>query len=126
MTYVLKVSKAGKNVLTASDPNDFIFNSELNTFKIIAEGNYFSQTVNADPKVFTIAHGRSSTPAVYAFTEFPDGKTTLPNEVDYNFAGKWWLLSVDATNIRLTFYKDDGGANYDVDIKYYIFESPGT
>ena len=37
MTQIIAVSKAGIDVLTATSPNDFIFHSEYNTLKIIAE-----------------------------------------------------------------------------------------
>lgn len=126
MTYSIKVSKAGYDVLTESDINNYIFDSEKNTFKIIDEDSLTGQTVNADPKTFTVAHNQDSTPTVYAFAKFPDNYVSLPNETDYSFGdrGKWWKVTVDSTNINFIFYRP--GSNYDVDIKYYIFESPAS
>jgi hypothetical protein len=128
MAYEIRVSKAGVNVLTATDPNDFIFHSAYNTFKILAEGSATSQTVNANPKTFTVAHSQSSIPAVYAFAKFPDGYVALPNESDRALTGsgdRYWLVEVDATNIYFIFYQG-GSGNYNVDIKYYIFETPAS
>lgn len=126
---VFKVSKQGVNALSSTNPNDYIFHSDLNTFKILSAGNLSSQTVNAEPTTFTVAHGQSFTPAVYGFAKFPDGyvcqagskeraDNTRPIE-------RYWRLEVDATNIRFIFYKGST-ANYNVDIKYYVFESPAT
>lgn len=124
-----KMSKSGVNALTSTNPNDYIAHTDLNSFKILAEGNITSQTVSGNPTTFTLAHGESSTPTVYAFAKFPDGyvcqagskeraDTTKPVE-------RYWLLEVDGTNARFLFYKGTT-ANYDVDIKYYVFETPAT
>jgi hypothetical protein len=39
MAQGIRISKTGVDVLTATNPNDFIFHSDLNTFKILAEGS---------------------------------------------------------------------------------------
>lgn len=108
MTQVIKVSKAGYDVLTESDINNYIFDSRYNTFKIIAEGTLLNQTVNTDPKTFTVAHGLSYTPTVFAFALFPDGYLSLPFETDQVFTvygSRHWTTTVDATNINFIFYK---------------------
>lgn len=128
MAQIFAMSKATKNVLTSTNPNDFIFHSNYNTFKILAQGTLTSQTVNADPKTFTLAHGLSYAPAFWAFAEFPDGKIAHPNEFDYsaqyNVSGGYgtFTLEGDATNIYFIFTKP--GSDYNVNIKYYIFEAP--
>ncbi len=38
MSQVVAVSKVGENVLTATDPNDFIFHSDYDTLKYFAQG----------------------------------------------------------------------------------------
>ena len=128
MTQVIKVTKAGKDVLTATDPNDFIFSSDFYKFKIISEGNLTSQSITGDPTTITQAHGQSYIPAIMAFAKFPDGLTTLPNSLQkstWDDGARYFIAEVDGTNMYFMFYKD-GTANYSVDIKYYIFESPAT
>ena len=128
MTQILAVSKAGVNVLTATDPNDFIFHSSYNTFKILAEGTLLTQTVDADPKTFTFAHGLGYAPNFYAFCKFPDGKVALAGPLSFPydrdtrvfFLGPSFTAETDDTNIY--FVLDKPGSNYNVDIKYYIFE----
>jgi hypothetical protein len=129
---VLKVAKNGISAFS-KDPNDFIFHSDLNTFKILKEGNLNNQTVDADPKTFTVAHDQSYIPGVYAFAKFDDGYIALPDQTNESFidkssatfANKYWQVRVDATNINFIFYKGLTD-NYAVSIKYYVFEIPGT
>lgn len=128
MAIISAVSKETINVLTATDPNDFLFHSLYNTFKIVAEGLLTTQTVNADPKTFTLAHGLGYTPNFYAFAEFPDGKVAVPNSADFKDKpptvqgyGRFDAES-DGTNLSFVFTKPY--SNYNVNIKYYIFEVP--
>lgn len=126
MTQVIKVSKGGENVLTATDPNDFIFDSTLNTFKILATGTLTSQTVDADPKTFSVTHGIGGLVAVYAFAKFPDGYVALPSESEKaNHYSRYWFVEVTSTTIYFIFYKGST-ANYNIDIKWYAFEVPGS
>lgn len=128
MSKKIILAKSGYNALTETDPNKFIFHSDYNTFKIIANGTLTSQTVNASPKTFTLAHGQDITPNFYAFAEFPDGKTALPDSLDYTWKPNVstgygaFQLEVDDTNIYFIFSKP--GSNYNVNISYYIFEAP--
>jgi len=124
MTQILAVSKSGQDVLTATDPNNFIFHSSYNTFKILAEGTLTAQTVNADPKTFTVAHGQGELVAVYAFAKYPDGYVAMPREIPRSGErARYFELDIDATNISFVFYQGASG-NYNVDIKYYVFETP--
>src|SRR3990167_3711718 len=120
MTNVIKVAKAGYNVLTDADINNFIFDSSVNTFKILAEGSLLSQTISSDPTTLTVAHGQSVNPAIYALAKFPDGYLALPAQTDHIFTvygSRHWLVNIDATNISFVFYKggtvlsDTGAAN---------------
>lgn len=97
------VSKKNKDALTITDPNDAIFDSEKNTFKILTHGTYLSQLVNANPKTFAIAHGQSTIPGVYAFAKFPDGKTAIPNGWQRNNLLRTFDVEVDDTYIYLVF-----------------------
>lgn len=123
MTQVIKVSKAGKNVLTETDRNNFIFDSTVNTFKILAEGTA-TATITADGQTITVAHNQGTIPAFYAFCKFPDGYVAMPEESDMAFTGsgdRWWRASMDATNLIFTFNKG-ASANYAPIVKYYVFE----
>lgn len=126
---ILKVSKSGVNALTSVNPNDYIFHSDLNTFKILAEGKLTSQSVTGDPTIFTVSHGQSQIPAVIGFAKFPDGYVSQAGSKERadNTAPveRYWRIETDTSNIRFLFYKG-GTANYSVDIKYYLFEGPAT
>jgi hypothetical protein len=126
MSSIVAMTKQGKDALTETNPNNFIFHSDYNTFKVVSQGVVSSQTVDANPKIFTLAHGQSGVPAVYAFAKFPDGFVALPNEKEragVDPVDRYWLVDIDSTNIRFNFYKGSG-SNYSVDISYYIFEVP--
>ena len=108
MIYAIKVAKAGFDVLDDPDINDLIFDSTVNTFKILAEGTLNSQSITTDPTTLTVAHGQTATPTVFALAEFPDGYLALPAETDHTFTVggvRYWLVNVDATNISFIFYK---------------------
>lgn len=122
MTQVIKISKAGINVGTATDPNDFIFDSTLNTFKILATGTV-TGSITADAQQITVAHGQASIPAVYALCKFPDGKVTVPNGFEMANLDRYWVVNVNATNVIFEFYKG-AAANYGPVVKYYVFEAP--
>ena len=126
MTNQIRVAKAGKNALTATDPNDFIFHSAYNTFKILKEGTLLAQLVDASSKEFSVAHDQSAIPTALAFAKYPDGYIALPRE--YPRSGeqeRYFNLEMDATNLYFVFNRG-GTANYSVDIKYYVFEAPAT
>ena len=125
MTQVIKVSKSGKNVLTETDRNNFIFDSTVNTFKIITRGTS-TGTITADGQIISVAHSQSVTPAVYAFCKYPDGYVALPGESDRAFTGggvRYWRVEVDGTNMNFIF-NEGGGGTYDPIIRYYVFETP--
>ena len=125
MAQKLLVSKSGKNVLSSLNAKDYIFHSDYNSFQIKVEGNLTSQTVDADPKTFTVAHNLGYIPAAYAFAKFPDNYVAMAQTgqrtSDLAYQRRFYV-KVDATNLYLVFYKG-ASANYSVDIKYYIFSS---
>lgn len=122
----MRVSKATKNALTATSPNDFIFHSDYNTFKILAAGKVTGQTISSTPTTIQVNHGQNPTiPMVYAFIKFPDGFVHLPDAIEPKTSTstfRYWHVEVDATNIYFLVYEN--GGNYNVDITYYIFEAP--
>ena len=79
MTQILAVSKATKNVLTATSPNDFILHSLYNSFKIIAQGTT-TYTIGAEQwsEAFkTVAHGQATKPFVFSFILWSDGLISM-------------------------------------------------
>lgn len=129
MANEIRVAKATYNVLTETNPNRFIFWSKYNGFKILAQGTLSTQSVNADPKTFTLAHGLAFTPNFYGFAKFPDGKVATPNSLDYTStytlpASGYGQFDIEADGTNLYFMFTRPNSNYNVDIKYYIFEVP--
>lgn len=132
MSKVLVVAKIGKDVEVATDPNDFIFHSDYNTFKIIAEGTKSVElAATTNDQSFTQAHGLDFIPVVNAFAKRdlasqvfgPNGfdvelwgpKAGTSGDVTFNY------VEADITNLTFNFDNDDGSA-IDVTIKYYILE----
>lgn len=124
MSQVARVSKSGVNVLTATNPNDFIFNSDLNTFKILAEATY-SPTLGttATNASVSVAHGRSGTPFVIAFCKFSNGRVGPVGSKASNAEFYFNDLSVNSLYINFN-YSNFTGGNYSPIFKYYIVEPP--
>lgn len=127
--FVFKMSKDGVDAMTSVNPNDYIFHSDLNTFKILAEGNILAETVSGSPTTITLNHNMGEILTVYGFAKFEDGYVCQAGSKERADNTKpverYWRIESDANNIRFLFYKG-GTADYDVDIKYYIFETPAT
>ncbi len=126
---VIKVSKTGIDAEETTDPNDFIFHSDLNTFKILKEGNAnITYTADGD---YSFAHGATlSNPTSFmVFVKFPDGFTVL-------CAGRGRTVSQDSSFLLRDMYMDTsnigfsmvrfGGTDTALKFKYYIFETPLT
>lgn len=132
MNQVVKVAKIGKSINSAN-PNDFIFHSDYNTFKIILEGTktvtLVASTANQS---FTQAHGFNSfVPLVSAFAKRSGvAQVFSPNGVDVEtfgavagFAGdiKFNYVATDPNNIIFNF-DNDKVSNVDVSIRYFLLE----
>lgn len=122
----LALSKPGFNVLSDTNANDYIFHSNLNTFKILKEANVtISYTANGD---YSFNHnsplGNSS--SYFIFMKFPDGKTTfLPGfNAVFSDDSNWNVANVymDSTQIHMTIRGT--GSPTSLPVKYYIFETP--
>jgi hypothetical protein len=129
MTQILAVSKAGKNVLTETDPNSFIFRSAYNTFKILAHGTVsvaVSDTGAYSVGQTTVAHGMSVIPFVIAFTKLPiSGRACLseaPEPTSYSVAASGY--AVDATNIRFYITNHLSNTTRTFVFSYFICEVP--
>ncbi len=129
MSQKIAVSKTGSNVLTATDPNDFIFHSDYNTFKIVASGtaNFTQDFGNFDE---TFAHNLAYTPLVYAFMKVESHTEILcPNYQFFKTAPynvfRFNYVKTDATNVIFSWTNwKDPDPETTVYFKYYIFEVP--
>jgi len=133
MGKVFAISKAGIDVfdaLATNDPNDFIIHSDYSTFKILASGKLLNQTVSGEPTTFSVAHGLGYTPNFFSFCKFPDGKVAMNGQFSYDFTGHsptaagygYFLAEADDTYLYFLVYKNSGASNFNVNIKYFIFE----
>jgi len=120
MTQVIKVSKQGISVGTATNPNDFIFDSTLNTFKIIAQGTYSPTLGTTSDGTASVAHGQANIPFVIPYCRFANGSVSMPGNHDntgFYFTG----VLVGGTNIDFLYINTTGG-NYTPIFKYIIVE----
>jgi hypothetical protein len=123
MSKQIRVARGGKNALTSTDPNDFIFHSEYNTFKIIAEGSeefVLGQTEvgTTESKLIEIAQ---SNQFVFAFCKFSDGRVGGPGTKAAN--ANVWFTGFEVDGITLTFsFSNESGGNYTVTFKYIVCE----
>lgn len=129
---VLKVARPGKSA-NSTNPNDYIFHSDLNTFKIIK--NEVKQiTLLADTlnQSFTEAHGLSFIPLVNAFAmEVGTNRVFTQNSEDiYFYAPKGGLWSTyvrfnycrsNSTNLIFNFDNRDY-EEHTININYFCLE----
>jgi hypothetical protein len=141
------VAKDGINVMTNTDPNNLIFNSSQNIFKIVAVGSVVMPTYSvtsgvgwrissvATPPSATVAHGQARVPLVIAYMRVtgPGGKTLLSipytstSLVGGNLLMQTISISVDATYISFndTTTTDGSVGVYTAGgetIDYYIYQ----
>lgn len=132
MTQVVKVAKIGESAYSV-DPNDFIFHSDYNTFKIIEEGTKsVTLLASTNDQSFTQAHGLFFIPLVTAFAK-EDGIAQVfsPNTVNIHLWGvklgwtstgvKFNYVSSDNSNVTFNFDNTDG-SDINVDIRYFLLE----
>lgn len=126
MTQRVRVAKPGINALTDTNPNNFVFDSAFNTFKIIAEGTAtFSLSNNPfEVQEHTITHGLGYIPFVIAYCKFPDGYISGVGSWQRNSSNTWFAsLRVDTTYVYFGFANSVAG-NPQVTVKYYLTEVP--
>lgn len=127
------VGKIGVNAEEATDPNDFIFHSDYNTFKIIEEATVqLTLAASTNNQSFSVAHNQPFIPVASAFAkEVGVDQVFLPNSgnVDvwvassgYEFTGILFnYFSTDATNITFNFDNPNGTPSL-VDVRYFLLE----
>jgi hypothetical protein len=131
MTPIVAVAKIGKSA-KSTDPNDFIFNSSYNTFKIILEDTKtITLSASTNDQSFTQVHGQSFIPLVTAFAKRSGvNQVFLPNGVDIEtygakagFSGDITFNYVSADNTNIIFNFDNAkGSTVDVSIRYFVLE----
>ena len=131
MGQVVKVVKIGERT-NSTDPNDFIFHSDYNTFKVILEGTKsITLVASTNDQSFTQAHSQNFIPLVTAFAKRSTASQIFaPNGVDIEtftggagFAGdvKFNYVTADATNITFNF-DNAKGTTVAVSIRYFVLE----
>lgn len=128
MIPTIKVSKQTIDVLGTAGtvPNNLIFDSQTNTFKILAQGttsvSYTIDATEAEVKR-SIAHGQSGIPFVIAFMKMADNRVSLCGQRSTDGNSTWFYnLYVDSTNFYIG--GASGSATVTRNIAYYIVEPP--
>lgn len=138
---IFAVAKIGKDASITTDPNDFIFHSDYNNFKIIKQATLDVTVIAGGAnQSFTVAHGLPFIPLVRAFAnEDGVGRVFLPNFYDIslwtgaigmNSSGITFnYITSDATSITFNF-TSTAGSNKLIHIRYFLLEAisitPGT
>jgi len=129
---IVAIAKIGKNVFS-KNPNDFIFHSKLNTFKIIKEATKTVElAASTNNQSFTEAHLQKFVPLPAAFAKQSGiDQVFLPNSdnVDLWGAKLGWTstgvrfnyVACDATNIIFNF-DNTVAATKSVSIRYFLLE----
>lgn len=124
---LIAITKDGYNVLKETNPNNFIFRSDLNTFKIIKTGSVFFTVSGSSTEVKTTPHGLTYIPGCFAFAR-KNGSTIVigPSQFRLGVAtDNYKLFSVWADSVNLNFeIRNDNGGSMNIEIRYYCFEIP--
>jgi hypothetical protein len=132
MNQAVRVAKIGKSA-ESTDPNDFIFHSSYNTFKIIVESTKdVTLSASTNNQTFSEAHGQEFIPLMAAFAlESGRDQVFLPNS--YNCTGygvkaglfssgvTFNYVSADSANINFNF-DNTNGTTKDISIRYFLLE----
>lgn len=131
-TPIFAVGKIGVNALTATDPNDFIFHSSYNTFKIIVEATkQVELAASTNNQSFTQAHGQNFIPLIHAFAKDSSlSQVFLANSEDVSTWSSSGIVGTgvtfnyvqsDATNITFNF-DNTNGSTKTINIRYFVLE----
>ncbi len=126
MTIILAASKQNKNVLTTTNPNDFIFHSNYNTFKIISTiSTSFNIPANSD-NVYSVQHSLNYSPLVYVFLKRQSSDLIYSlGTFTYTFIDGYYPSRVYTDNTYI-YVKINNLNSYSITIycKFFIFETP--
>lgn len=122
----IAISKSGFNALTDNNPNDYLFHSNLNTFKILKEA-IVNISYTADGQYSFLHNAPNSNPAThFIFVKFPDGYVTfLPGwSIVYSKDSNWNIHNTYMDSTKIYMNIQGTGVATTIPIKYYIFETP--
>lgn len=119
-----RLARPGIDARTATNPNDFIFNPEWNTPKIVKEASV-SPTLGttASETFYNLAHGLNYTAFPSGFVKFADNYVGLIGSKARGVGFYSTALRVNTTNMRFG-YNNFTGGNYTPTFKYLAFEIP--
>jgi hypothetical protein len=128
---VFKVAKKGKSA-HSTDPNDFVFHSSYNTFKIIEEGTKtYTLSASTSNQDVVVAHGLDFIPVAHAFAKRDSASQVFaPNGIDVELWGAklgmsgditFNYIESDDTNIIFNFDNSDS-VTVAMSIRYFILE----
>jgi len=132
MSYIIAVAKNGYSALDEMNPNNFIFHSSYNTFKIIRTGVAVCTIVaSTNGQLFYEPHRLKFTPLVTAFArESGYSQAFPPNTINISTWGpkagligsglKFVSVAADATNMIFKF--DNSGGEKTAYVRYYCLE----
>ena len=127
------VSKIGINAELTTDPNDFIFHSDYNTFKIVVEGTKdITLAASTNNQSFTQAHNQNFIPLVSAFAkESSLAQIFLPNSDNVDLFGptigwsstgvRFNYVATDVNNIIFNFNNTNATPQL-VSVRYFVLE----
>ncbi len=127
MTQAIKISKIGIDVGTATEPNDFIFNSDFNTFKILESGTTTGTVSSSSTGTVSIDHNQSFSPPIMAFSKLRGGSGhAFPlGAFDFFPRDRFQFQSVSSDDSKLYFEIQNTSPSEGIyDISYYVFEVP--
>lgn len=137
MAYVIRVSKSTYNVLTETDPNNLIFDSDKNNFKILAEA-IDSETVGANGTgILQVSHSLGIVPAAFCIVKYADtGHAYWAGSCDdvtnANFVYHRGMyrtikaLQTDSDSAQVMIDNSYGSSSFTVYGKFYLVEVPLT
>lgn len=131
MKQVVKVAKIGKNVFS-NNPNDYIFHSDYNTFKIVLESTKeVTLSASTNNQIFTQAHGLSFIPLITALAKDSSlSQIFAPNSTNIELWGpklgaigdvKFNYIAANDTNLIFNFDNQDTSQRT-INIRYYCLE----
>lgn len=129
-TYKGVMTQAGFNALTETDRANIIFDSQYNTFKIVASGTVSFDIASGATTVGNITHGLSYIPTFNAFLRKSGasvvigiGGAVYPSGVSNNTKYRFLTSYADSTKVYFS-VQNTTGASITVVVKYYLFEAP--
>lgn len=121
-----RLARPGRNALTSTSPNDFIFAPDWNTPNIVKQDTVNPTLGTTGSETFyDVAHALNYTPFTIGFVKFADNYVGLIGTKARGVEFYSTNLKVNATNVRFG-YNNFTGGNYAPKFKYLALEIPLT